>query len=508
LASIVDLIEAAEAAHSRRVAVVAGAVQFTFAEVSVRSNRAANLLRELHGSGPGVVALLIGNQPEAVELDIALLKAGLARLSVNPRLADDERRYIIENSETRVLVYSPEYADFVDSVVDEITDLVRVELSGGTAKQGLSYEHELVRASKSLANRGVVSSDPSLLMYTSGTTGRPKGAVWTFASRTAAVKNMLLNELDTRAATAMLHVGSLSHGSGSKVVPVYLRGGRNILCEHFDPEQFLDVAATQKATATFVVPTMVQMLVETASSTTKSLPDLQHVAYGGAKMPLGTIEAALDRYGPIFAQVYGSCEAPHPILMLDQRAHETRDRSVLSTAGHPSVGVDVRIGDQRCVPGALGEIRVGGPSVFAGYWGDETATSEALVDGFYHTGDVGRVDEEGRVEIVDRIKSMLISGGFNVYPAEVERVLLEHRGVRQASVYGIPDQRWGEIVAAAIVADSGVTEEDLVGFCAQRLAGYKKPRRVLFVDTFPTGPTGKVSVNELRRQHLESLGSR
>src|SRR5262245_24471592 len=506
MADLVTLVRDAEATYPTRVAARSDTGSLTFAEVADRSDRAATVLRGHHGDDEGVVALLVGNRIEAVELDVGAIKAGLARVSLNPRLAYDELHYCVGDVGARVLFYDPAYRDAVEQLQVEYPDLALVRLAGGSGP-GVAYEDELAAASPQRDRPRFTDDTPSLLMYTSGTTGRPKGATWTYGTRRAAVNNMLLNELDADAAQVMAHVGSLSHGSGSKIVPVYLRGGCNLVLDRFDPQEFLAIAAAERTTATFVVPTMVQMLLDAAEGHPGDpLATMRHVAYGGAKMPLPTIESALDRFGGIFFQVYGSCEAPHPMLFLGRPEHATRDPRILPSAGRPAIGVDRRLGtpDGLPEPGAQGEILLRGPSLMAGYWGNEAATAETMLDGFYRTGDVGLVHPDGIVEIVDRIKNMIISGGFNVYPAEVERVLTGHPDVAQVCVYGLPDDHWGEVVAAAIVTrGAGVTEDELTDFCGASLAGYKKPRTFLFADEFPLGPTGKVLTAELRRRHAD-----
>lgn len=507
MADMIQLLRAAEATYAGRIAVRAGRNVRTFEEVASRSDRVATMLRELNGP-TGLVVLLVGNRIEAVELDIALIKAGLGRVSLNPRLALDEIHHVIRDASPRVLVYDPAHADLADQLTSDFPDMQCLRLGSARTGPGHSYEERLAACAPTQGTLQVAPDDPSLVMYTSGTTGRPKGAVWTFRSRSAAVRNMLINELDAASARNMIHVGSLSHGSGSKVVPVYIRGGCNVIFERFDPEQFLAEARELEATATFMVPTMVKMLVEASESVGGNpLAAMRHIAYGGAKMPLPTIQAGIERFGSIFFQVYGSCEAPHPMLLLNHEDHATGDARILTSAGRPSIGVDMRIGspDELPGPGEHGEILLRAPSVMDRYWNDSSATEEVLKDGYYHTGDVGVVHDDGIVEIVDRIKNMIISGGFNVYPAEVERVLASHPGVSQVSVYGLPDDHWGEIVAASVVRRNGaVTDADLSQYCADRLAGYKKPREIAFVTEFPLGPTGKVLTSALRRRHRES----
>ena len=501
---LISAITSAEREFANRTAVVDGARRLTFGAVADRSNRAANALQALIGDEPANVALLVGNAAEAVELDVACVKAGLGRVSLNPRLTDDERQYIIGDAQARVLVYDAEYAGFAESLHQADPSIVL--LRTGDEGPGQSYDAVLAKASAAYLTVKPDPEAPSLIMYTSGTTGRPKGAVWTVTSRTAAVRNMLLNELDRAAAVGMVHAGSVSHGSGSKILPIYLRGGANILLRKFEPGAFFRAVREESATASFMVPTMVQMLVDEADrAASGDLRSMVQITYGGAKMPLPTIRAALDRFGKIFAQVYGSCEAPHPVLILPRHEHILDDH-VLSVAGRRSLGTALRFGDPAVEPepGATGELLVGGPHIFGGYLTNAGATAEVMVDGFFRTGDVATLHADGYVEIVGRTKDMIISGGFNVYPAEVERVLLEYPGVTGACVYGVPDDQWGERVVAAITVAAGhpVEAGAVVSASRSKLAGYKVPRMIRIVDDFPIGTTGKVLRAEVRRNHL------
>jgi acyl-CoA synthetase (AMP-forming)/AMP-acid ligase II len=308
----------------------------------------------------------------------------------------------------------------------------------------------------------------------------------------------------------MVHAASVSHGSGSKIIPVYLRGGRSILLRRFEPEAFFRTVEDEQATASFLVPTMVQSLVDEAGTAGNGrMRSMVQITYGGATMPLPTIQAALDRFGKVFAQVYGSCEAPHPVLILPRHEH-ILDEHILSVAGRRSLGTALRLGDLGKEPesGATGELLVGGPHIFGGYFDDPAATAATMLDGFFRTGDIATMHADGYVEIVGRTKEMIISGGYNVYPAEVERVLLEYPGVTGACVYGVPDSRWGETVVAAITVAAGspVETESLVSASRAKLAGYKVPRMIRVVDRFPIGSTGKVLRAEVQRTHPAQPG--
>jgi acyl-CoA synthetase (AMP-forming)/AMP-acid ligase II len=370
---------------------------------------------------------------------------------------------------------------------------------------GVSYEEAMVDKSSAPPDVEQAPGSPSLIMYTSGTTGRPKGAVWTLASRTAGVANMLLNELDRAASVGMVHAASVAHGSGSKVVPVFLRGGASIMMRAFQPAEFFTIVRRERATASFMVPSMVQMLVDEAAATGATMPSMVQVTYGGAKMPLPTITSALKQFGPVFAQVYGSCEAPHPVLTLGRHEHDPGDEQVIGSAGRRSFGVEIRIGDPKVLPqiGDVGELLIGGDHVFGGYWQDPEATGEAFIDGFYRSGDIVELLDGGFVQIVGRVKEMIISGGFNVYPAEVERVLLEHPGVTGACVYGRPSERWGEAVYAAVTVEAGrdLDPSAVIAGARAKLANYKVPKGVWVIDALPLGTTGKVARREVAAAH-------
>jgi acyl-CoA synthetase (AMP-forming)/AMP-acid ligase II len=302
----------------------------------------------------------------------------------------------------------------------------------------------------------------------------------------------------------MIHAGPLSHGSGSKVLTFFTRGARSILMAKFDPAAFFACVTEQGGTSSFLVPTMIQMLVEQCTGT-MAPAGLANITYGGASISRTTLDGALETFGPILTQVFGTSEVPHPITALRHRDEidpRLADHAAVPT-GRLVPAASMRLVDEQAPEknGNHGELWVNGAQVMLGYWNNPAASAEALIDGWYRTGDVATVDDTGLITIVDRIKDMIISGGLNVYPAEVERVLVEHEGVRDVCVVGVPDDRWGEVVAAAVVirAGSGLDGATLGDWCGERLAGYKKPRIVAVVDDLPKGSTAKISKRAVRQ---------
>jgi acyl-CoA synthetase (AMP-forming)/AMP-acid ligase II len=344
-----------------------------------------------------------------------------------------------------------------------------------------------------------------MFLYTSGTTGHPKGAVWTNASRMAGTINMLANEIDPHPGDAMAHVGSMAHGSGSKILAHFFRGSRNIPVRQWDPAQFLGLIEEQRVTHTFLVPTMIDQLTRTAPSATSDWSSIKTITYGGAPMAPSRLSVALEVFNGRLVQVYGSCEAPHPVLVLNAADH-ARGGDILSSTGREVVGMETRLVDATgndAAPGEPGELVIRGSNVMAGYWNRPEETAKVFLGEWYRTGDIARRDEDGYVHIVDRVRDMIISGGYNVYPAEIEAVLTRHAGVAEVAVVGVPDEQWGEAVRAVVLREAGATVSgpELIEFCANHLAGYKKPKAVEFVDELPHGSTGKVLRREVRDRY-------
>jgi long-chain acyl-CoA synthetase len=509
-------IERAARRYARSTAVVDGDRRLSFAETDRRANRLANALAGLSAEPGARIALLMNNRLEYVECDFGIVKAGKVRVAINPRLVDHEREYILADSGAETLIFDSVFADFAIEASRSLPELKNLIAIGGPVSGTADYDDVLAAGSDRAPVIRRAPGDPNYIMYTSGTSGRPKGATITDAGRIAGAVNMLLDELDPRPRDAMLHVGSMCHGSGSKVLAYFIRGARNVTLPKFEPDSFLDTVRDEGVTGTFVVPTMIGMLLDACRGREVDTGRLRNVTYGGAPIAPARLAEALDVFGSIFVQVYGSCEAPHPVMVLDRDDHAAalaRGDQRLTTVGRPATLVETRLVRESgtdAAPGEPGELWVRGPNVMAGYWGNPGATDAVFSDRWYKTGDVAVCDEDGYHYIVDRVRDMVITGGLNVYPAEVEAALSRHPAVGEVAVIGVPDDRWGESVKAVVVLREGTaaTAEDLAAFCGENLAGYKKPRSFDFVDSLPTGSTGKILKRELARQYWEGKGRR
>ena len=466
-----ELIRRGARRYRERPAILYGDETLSFAEADALSNRIANVLV---GLGVERVGLLLGNGLHSIPVDFACAKAGIARVPLNPRLAQPEQQAILAAADAHVLV---------------------ADVDTRLGADALPLAELLERAAAAPVDEPSVDVEPEttlLLLATSGTTGKLKLVRHTQASYAAIVANILANLVDPQPGDVMLHAASLIHASGTFVLPYWLRGGAAAVLPGFDPAGYLDAAERHGATAVNLVPTMLGALLQQRP---RELPRLRTLVYGASPAPPALLRRALDRFGPILVQYYGQTEAPLCISVLRPEEHEG-DR--LLSCGRPSVDCEVKLDPEN------GEILVRAPFAAAGYHGDEELHRETfLPDGWLRTRDVGRFDDEGFLYLVDRTSDMIVTGGYNVYPREVEDALAEHPAVHEAIVVGAPDERWVEAVTAFVVAD-GVTEEELIAHCRERLAAYKAPKSVRFVAEVPKSPVGKLLRRAVRDPLWES----
>jgi fatty-acyl-CoA synthase len=477
-----------------RTAFVFAGQQTTYAQFADRVNR---LARQLRGSGvrPGDrVAYLGPNHPALVETMFATYAAGGIFVPINFRLTAREIDYVLGHSGARLLVHAPECASAVGAS-ERVPDLTAVALD--------DYETWLTAGTATPLDVVTAANDPACILYTSGTTGRPKGAVLTHDNLVWNTYNLLVCVDVAGDEVALLnaplfHVAALNQC----LLPTFLKGGCSVIMPAWDVDGCYDLIARHRVTWMFGVPTMYADLAASPRWSTADLTSVRRLLVGGAAVPEALIRIFQER-GLAFCQGYGMTETAPGATFLEAP----------ESATHPgSAGAPVFFTDVRCVrpdltstdPGEPGEVLVRGPNVTPGYWNDPAATRDAFTGDWLRTGDVAVVDAYGHFHIVDRIKDMYVSGGENVYPAEVEAVLFEHPAVAEAAVVGVPDDRWGETGRAFVVPAPGhrVEAGELLTFLADRLARYKIPRYVDVVDGLPRTGSTKVRKGELRAAPL------
>ncbi|MFY9931492.1 MAG: AMP-binding protein [Streptosporangiaceae bacterium] len=482
-----DLIRRAGRQYGAAPALIDGDRSVSFAEFDALTDRAGHALLAKGLAAGDRVAVIMPNGIDGVIVYYALAKAGLVRVPLNARETASEHAYKIDDGQARALICAGDPPAQTEIMInaDELPALIAAAPSGPCD----------VRRDP---------DEPLRLAYTGGTTGKPKAVVLTTRSELAEVSNFLVDLLpNLHPGSVMLHAAPITHGSGAFFLPHLVKGAPNVILPRFSPQAWLEAARQHRATSTFMVPTMIAMLLEEPADTAGGLA-LERLCYGGAPIAPAVLRRGLDRFGPVFTQLYGQAEAPLAITCLQPWEH-TGDR--LASAGKPYTFVEVQVRDTagrvllpgESAPGEPGEVLTRGPHTMARYWRRPEATAQALEpDGWLHTGDIGRWDEAGYLYLLDRRHDVIISGGFNVYPREVEDTLLSHPDVTAAAVVGLPDDKWGERVAAAVVTRAQADPAEIAGFCAGRLAGFKRPRVVEIWADLPVSPVGKSLRREVR----------
>ena len=467
----------------------------TYAQLAGRAARLAGALRGRLKLAPGDrVAIAAKNAPAYLELLYGIWHAGLAAVPANAKLHGAELGYILDQSGARVCFASPGIdADIAPHAPKSLEHLIAI----GSAE----YDKLFAADAIDLVPRS--GDDLAWLFYTSGTTGRPKGAMLTHRNLSWASHAYGAEVDPVTPGDAILHAAPMSHGSGVYVMQHVARFGVQVIPESggFEPEEIFALFDAWPRCSMFAAPTMIKRLV--AARADCVVGNIRALIWGGAPMYIEDALAALDRFGPRLAQIYGQGEVPMTISTLSKEDIADRDhprwRERLGSAGKPYACVEVMVADNTGRPvkqGAPGEILVRGDVVMAGYWQNPGASAASLRGGWLHTGDVGVFDEEGYLHLKDRSKDLIISGGSNIYPREVEEVLLMHERVREVSVIGRPDREWGEAVVAYVVGEASAAELDAL--CLAHIARFKRPKDYVFVDTLPKNNYGKILKTELR----------
>jgi len=460
-------------------------------------------LREDYGLEPGDrVAIAMPNRPEFLEAQFGIWYAGLVAVLVNSKLHPSEFDYIFENSGARICFTAPELAPELEKLAESSSTLETVISAGSEPYKALFTHAELA-----LKNRA--PEDPAWLFYTSGTTGRPKGAMLSHRNLLVMTLSYFADIDPISHEDGVLHAAPLSHASGFYGLPHIAKAARNIIPKSggFDPEEIFDLLTHYSGVTLFGAPTMLVRLMNNPGIASADLNNLKMIYYGGAPMLVADVEKALDIFGSKLVQIYGQGEAPMTISYLPRHFYADRDHprfaQRIASAGIARTDVEICIVDENDSPlptGEAGEILVRGDVVMLGYWNNPEATDAALKDGWLHTGDVGSLDEEGFLTLMDRSKDMIISGGTNIYPREIEEVLLRHKDVHEVSVVGRPHADWGEEVVAFVVRNQGsiVSAKALDKLCLENIARFKRPKEYFFEDALPKNNYGKIMKRDLR----------
>jgi len=489
-------------AHPRLPAVaLGGRVLHDYAGLASRVERLAGALVRRLGLAPGGrVALVMKNSPAYVELLFACWHAGLAAVPINAKLHPKELAFIFEDTGARVCFASADLSEGVAAAGADLAFLIDPDTA----------QYAGLLAADPLPVAECSERDIAWLFYTSGTTGRPKGVMLTHRNLLAMTLNYFSDVDRIAAGDAIVHAAPMSHGSGLYLLPHVAAGACSVIPDSggFDAAEALELMGAFRGATMFAAPTMVKRLAAQAERC--GAPEgLKTIVYGGGPMYVEDLRRAMAVFGCRLAQIYGQGESPMTISALSKALHadtgHPRHEARLASVGLPVTGVEVRIAgdrDQALAEGEVGEVLVRGDSVMAGYLNDPEASAETLRGGWLHTGDLGSLDEEGFLTLKDRSKDVIISGGSNIYPREVEEVLLAHPGVLEAAVIGARDPEWGESVMAFVVTRAGaqVTEADLDALCLARIARFKRPKRYRFLAQLPKNETGKVLKTELRKR--------
>lgn len=488
-------------AYPTHPAVAVGAhVVADYGALAGRAARIATSLRTTHGLTAGDrVGIVAKNCPEYVEVLYGIWWAGPAAVPVNAKLHGAEITWILENCGAKLAFATPG--------LDEALNTHRPDCLATIVTLG-SPEYRSALEAEPAPLTPMAPDDLAWLFYTSGTTGRPKGAMLSHRSIMAMSHGYLLDVDPTAPGQPILHAAPMSHGSGMYIVPHICRMGVNVVPESggFDPVEIFELSETHRNMSMFGAPTMIKRMVDCPRDIDPSV--FRTLVWGGAPMHVADVKNAFQRFGPCLAQIYGQGESPMTATVLPKEdiadtAHPDWEAR-LGTAGITNTMTEVRIGgpdDETLAFGEAGEVLVRGDSVMLGYWNNPGATADALRGGWLHMGDVGAMDEAGYLTLKDRSKDMIISGGTNIYPREVEEVLLTHPAVKEVSVIGRPDPDWGEIVVAYVVGETTAAELD--NLCVETIARFKRPKDYIFLEALPKNNYGKILKTELREKDAE-----
>ncbi|MCO5082092.1 MAG: long-chain fatty acid--CoA ligase [Rhizobiaceae bacterium] len=505
--TLADMLDGNAWKYPDHTAFVWGDRSVTHAGHHARASRLASALHRLGLRRQDRVGILSQNRLEFQEVYSACEISGFICATVNWRLAVPEMVHIVNDSAPKVLIFEAAYAGHVLAMLPQLKSVEHFVCLDEAAAPDFAdgYEALVSSGDESGVPFRPKPDDIAFLIYTSGTTGRPKGVMLSQCGEVAAAE-ILGSDQRNSPADRLLIMMPLFH-IGAKIIQLaqHWRAGTVFVQKGFDAEAVVECIERDRITVTHMAPTMIQSLLELPDIGARDLSSLRMIVYAAAPMPLPVLKKGLKIIGPVFQQQFGQTEGIGTTLLAHQHRPDgtERDREILTSVGQASPRVNVRIVDDNGADlptGEVGEILLTSPGVMKGYWNNTVATIETLRDGWVHTGDMGRLDHEGYLYLVDRKKDMIISGGENIYSREVEEAVVTHDAVSEVAVIGVPDEKWGEAVMAVVVLRPGesATAEGIVEHCRALIASYKKPRHVVFADEIVKLPSGKIDKVRLR----------
>lgn len=493
-----------------KLAIISGDNYLTYKQFNQRINQLANALNGLGVRKGDRVNVLLFNTNELMETLFACAKLGVIFVPINFRLSPDEVEYVIRDSGGVVFIYDGRLGEVAQAIKTRVTHLRYFLYVGESDQDDLVYEEIVASASDGEPVFDITLQDPHMMMYTSGTTGRPKGALLTHGNTVWNAVNAI-NNITIKRDDITLTVAPLFHIGGMNILttPTLYKGGTVVLDDTFHPLSMLEAIEKEKITTVFLVPAMWLALTQVPNFDEHDLSSLRLNISGGAACPITVIEF-FQKKGIPFIEGFGLTETAPFVSVLDSENSIRKNGSV----GKPPIHTEVRVVnelDENVVTGEVGELIVKGPNVFREYWNMPAETTEAIRDGWFYTGDLAKFDDEDFLYIVDRKKDMIITGGENVYPIEVEQVLFRHPQVKEVGVIGYPDEKWGESVKAVIALkddNEQLSLADIQSYCDGKLARYKIPKQIEIIEQLPRNATGKVLKNVLRSRTPEKNNRR
>jgi acyl-CoA synthetase (AMP-forming)/AMP-acid ligase II len=505
--NVADQLYRSSALYGDAIAARCGDEARTFAEMEERTNRLAQALLARGLVKGDRVATWFENSIRCVELDFALAKAGFVRVSVNPRLTAREAQYILQDSGARCFVWGASFDGQVAAATQDAPELMlrlRCDESSGETSAGEDYERFVQSGDTTPPRVEIDPEDLYCLFYTSGTTGRPKGVMLSHRSILHVSWNLLMEIGPLEIGEKVLLMQPMSHGAGFFALPQYMKGGCSVIMRTFDPAEVMRLAALHEIEAIKLVPTMLQRILRVPGLKDMKLPKLRAMIYGASPMPEQPLKQAIEIFGPHkLVQIYGQSECPVTLSVLHASEHRLDQPwpERLVSAGRPWATVEMRVvGDdfEDVEPGGIGEVVLRGPQLMSGYWKRPEQTAQAIREGWLRTQDMGRMDAHGYVYLLGRKDEMIISGGFNIAPREVEDVLYQHAGVQEAAVVGEADAEWGQAVVAYVVMREGYASsvDELIALSKDQL-GFKRPKRFYRMGELPKNAAGKIQKSAL-----------